>query len=403
MKFTALLLCALCALLLTQSALATHICNAKSTSTNVRSGPSAKNYPAIDKLSNGTEVEILDRVNNAAGYDYLKIRFVHSKTGKQAIGYVYSGAFSGSCSTAISRPENGSHPGDRHKERSSIQADSLTLANVFLSIGLGIALALGITIFNRYVNESNTGKTAPLALVSNLLFLVGIGVLWTVELDLSIKNAILVLTAFVANILVNLAIHFHMKSVLQQQMQNGVFSRARRRDGYYEHKDYKGNAFTSRFGCIVIGQKQDRGLLNALSQWLFFKDGWSDEQRNALYLHEKGHNIFAIPIIFMETLIFYWFCTNLFVLDVRAFLLVPALIAAVTLTAWLDELLADTIAGSAGFTLRNTIGTGASIWSYVVGGIGAYSHPPLFLRYLAFMRTYWMIALGIIAVWLWLS
>jgi hypothetical protein len=93
-------LCALCAMLFGPHASAEQICNDKAAKTNVRQGPSAKNYPAIDNLPNGTAVQVLERVTNPEGHDYLKIQFQHSTSGTLTVGWVYYLAIADACSSA---------------------------------------------------------------------------------------------------------------------------------------------------------------------------------------------------------------------------------------------------------------------------------------------------------------
>lgn len=82
------------------SAQAEVICNEGSSVTNIRKGPSARDYGIAGKLKNGRRITIVKRVTNADGYPYYKIYFTHPSTGKKTLGYVYHEAVKKYCGSA---------------------------------------------------------------------------------------------------------------------------------------------------------------------------------------------------------------------------------------------------------------------------------------------------------------
>lgn len=81
----------------TSQAHAEVICNANYHKTNIRKGPSAKNYSTIYSANNGHRVQVLEQLTNEEGYEYFKIKYTDSKAGKQMIGYVYHKYISKAC------------------------------------------------------------------------------------------------------------------------------------------------------------------------------------------------------------------------------------------------------------------------------------------------------------------
>lgn len=78
------------------------VCNDGTPSTNVRKGPSAKDYPKIGQVLNGEQVEVLRRITNSGGYDYYEIKFTAAlANGRlfETTGYVYHEALSKTCGT----------------------------------------------------------------------------------------------------------------------------------------------------------------------------------------------------------------------------------------------------------------------------------------------------------------
>ena len=245
--------------------------------------------------------------------------------------------------------------------------------------GCGIFLAIWLS--SRLINESNTDW---LAWLFQPIFFIGLLLAWVVPVDWSIHNWIALIVAFSLNLIGNIYNHVRLdgqiKELIKQQSwwQIGHLRQYRLKDGYVQDSGMKDNAYTSRFGAPVLGISSKSSVWN----WLFGTDGWTDSQRKAILRHEYGHNIVAVPIIFLETLVFYWLYSNFSLWN--ALFLIPTFISVWTLVNWLDELLADTFAGHLGFSLFSSIFKEYSFSKYILGGIGAYSHPPLLLRGLAF-------------------
>ncbi len=83
-------------LLLIAPASAEVICNTQIQPTNVRKGPSAKTFEKIATLMNGTLVEIVNRVTNSEGYDWVKVIF-KDEQGEERVGFISSGAIAKQC------------------------------------------------------------------------------------------------------------------------------------------------------------------------------------------------------------------------------------------------------------------------------------------------------------------
>jgi len=80
------------------------VCNTGSPITNVRKGPSAKDYPKIGEIINGQDVEIIRRVTNSGGYDYYEIKFTAAlSNGKlfESTGFVYHENLSKTCNKTV--------------------------------------------------------------------------------------------------------------------------------------------------------------------------------------------------------------------------------------------------------------------------------------------------------------
>lgn len=73
------------------------ICNTQGPVTNIRRGPSAKNYAVLDSVENGQHVTVLRDVINPDGYLYLEVEFSKPNYQDSVIGYVYHEAVSDSC------------------------------------------------------------------------------------------------------------------------------------------------------------------------------------------------------------------------------------------------------------------------------------------------------------------
>jgi hypothetical protein len=253
----------------------------------------------------------------------------------------------------------------------------------WMSIIEGCGIFLIIWVSRWLINED---RTHQLFWLSQPLFIIGLVLVWFIPIDWSIHDWIKLLVSFALNLIDNVYNHVRLDKYLKEDIKHqawwkvGPLRQYRIKDGYVQDASTGAmdNAFTSRFGTTVLGTSSKSSLWN----WLSGDDGWTDSQRKAMLRHEYGHNIVAVPIIFLETLVFYWFYNNLSVWN--TLLLIPAFISVWTLVNWLDELLADTFAGHHGFSLFSSIFKDASFLDYVLGGVGAYSHPPFLLRGLAF-------------------
>jgi hypothetical protein len=77
-----------------------YACNPKADKSNVREGPSSRDYKVVSELLNGQHVDVLDRVQNSGGYDYYKIVY-HTALSNgrlyENIGYVYHAALANTC------------------------------------------------------------------------------------------------------------------------------------------------------------------------------------------------------------------------------------------------------------------------------------------------------------------
>jgi hypothetical protein len=67
--------------------------------------------------------------------------------------------------------------------------------------------------------------------------------------------------------------------------------------------------------------------------------------------------------------------------------------------AWLDELAADSIAGFCGFSLEGLFSKDQKLDHYFLGAVGASSHPPHILRWLAFLTRIFVVILWGVAGW----
>ncbi|MEM9216845.1 MAG: hypothetical protein AAGD25_21155 [Cyanobacteria bacterium P01_F01_bin.150] len=266
--------------------------------------------------------------------------------------------------------------------------------NFWLSVIEGCGIFIAIWLSSWLINENNTSS---LAWLFQPIFFIGLLLAWVVPIDWSIHNWITLLVAFSLNLISNIANHKRLAMGIQGLIdkqswwQIGPLRRYKVMEGYVRDSGMQDNAYTSRFGVLVLGISSNVSLRH----WLFGKDGWEDDQRTAILRHERGHDIFAVPIISLQTLVFYWFY-NSFALWNGLFL-IPTFLSAWTLVSWLDELLADTVAGHYGLSLFESIFRDASLPDYILGGIGAYSHPPLMLRKLAFCYVI-PIGVGLFAV-----
>lgn len=85
------------------------ICNEQSGTTNVRAGPSAKNFEKVGSLPNGVKVKEIERVINPDGYEYVKISaHVGVDADWESIsleGFVYHETIADDCSADVEIPE----------------------------------------------------------------------------------------------------------------------------------------------------------------------------------------------------------------------------------------------------------------------------------------------------------
>lgn len=73
------------------------VCNTQGSVTNIRRGPSAKNFPVLDSVENGQQVIVLREVTNSEGYLYLEVEFSKPTYQDTVIGYVYHEAVGQAC------------------------------------------------------------------------------------------------------------------------------------------------------------------------------------------------------------------------------------------------------------------------------------------------------------------
>lgn len=73
------------------------ICNSGTDITNVRAGPSAKDFPVIAKLKNGHRVSVLNAQKNKGGFYYYRIGFQRPNSSQRLTGYVYFKALKSTC------------------------------------------------------------------------------------------------------------------------------------------------------------------------------------------------------------------------------------------------------------------------------------------------------------------
>ncbi len=108
------------------------VCNDKVSQTNVRYGPSAKDYGVVAKLRNGSQVQIKKVVTNSGGYVYYEIIFQYPGDVKKGAGYIYHQALKRSCNgrTASSKSASSSRSSNpvRRESKDSFPPSALALA-----------------------------------------------------------------------------------------------------------------------------------------------------------------------------------------------------------------------------------------------------------------------------------
>lgn len=253
--------------------------------------------------------------------------------------------------------------------------------DLWMTVIEGVGIFIAIWICSRLINE---GITDCFSWLFQPIFFMGLLLMWITPIDWSIPNWAVILMAFSLNLIGNICNHFRFTWLIQEPIkqqswwQIGPLRQYRVKNGYVQDSGMEDNTCTSRFGTPVLGISSNSSVWDKL----FGGDRWTDSQRKALLRHEYGHNIVAVPIIFLETLVFYWFCNSVSVWNILV--LIPKFISVWTLVNWLDELLADTVAGHHGFSFFGSIFKNSPFSDYFLGGIGAYSHPPILLRCLAY-------------------
>lgn len=255
--------------------------------------------------------------------------------------------------------------------------------SVVIDVLFGVFLAVIIFIYNFFINEESMDRNGTIKIFSYLVFIWGIYEITAINQQSINFYGIILVVAIGANFLINLTNHFNLKSHIDSQHYTWwrklwFFKIYEKRFGYvvsYDKYDLF-NAHSSRFGLHVVGSK-------TIWDRLLKKDGWTKPEKAAIILHEWGHSISAIFIIAVETIIFYLFFSNIQSL-MSIFWLFPILFTLVTLLSWMEELIADTFSGPLGFSLMKAYMKEFRWYDYILGNIGARSHPPVILRYLAF-------------------
>ena len=107
------------------------VCNSDVSQTNVRYGPSAKDYGVVTKLRNGAKVQVKKVVKNSGGYVYYEIIFQYPGEVKKGAGYIYHNALKRSCngrtaSSKSARSTKSSNP-VRRESKDSFPPSALAL------------------------------------------------------------------------------------------------------------------------------------------------------------------------------------------------------------------------------------------------------------------------------------
>ena len=276
------------------------------------------------------------------------------------------------------------------------------MIEVLIDILVGFGAGLLGLLTRRYAHESFFLASNVHRIVSVTLFIAGLACLnfllasepaWK---DLSVPT---LLTALAVSVLYRLRYHLILKEADEAASRSSRFWFLRpveMRSGYFESKEYdeEDNAWNTRFGHTTIGRRSDRGIWSRV----LGRDGWSRSQRKALIRHENGHTINAFPAFLLEAFLFCWAFTS-FSWSPASLLVLPALFTAITLMAWLDELAADSIAGFCGFSLERLLSKDRKLDHYFLGTVGAASHPPHVLRWLAFLTRIFVVILWGLAGW----
>lgn len=248
---------------------------------------------------------------------------------------------------------------------------------IWLEMMLGVALGIFIYFHNSLMFESN----------NKFLFVVFlVGFLYPVAkpIDISLGNGIIIITAFISYFTIMYYGHINFyKEIEDSKKKQHIFKTITQKKGYIEDKSFSDNASADRFGIIVIGRKGHRGFWNTILR----KAGWKEDELMTLYKHERGHNLIGIFMLMLEILIYYFFFSNLILhFGIASLLLYPFLFTTLTLSSWLDELLADTVAGPISYTLMEYIHAVYKI--HLGSSFGVSSHPSETLRRFAYNRAF---------------
>ncbi len=261
--------------------------------------------------------------------------------------------------------------------------------NVFLEIFIGILLAGFIIAVKEFFTEDFCLVSYGRYIMFLGIFIIGFIYPFLKPVDISFKNTILIISTIISNLIINYFFYLSRKEYLEADSKKGFFSRKFiKKDGYYEskYKNDNDNGSTGRFGAIIIGRSSKRSFFDILRG----KDGLSENVRKGIYLHELGHTIFTIPMIIIESIIYYYCFLNIINFNVYSILIIATLFTAITLLAWLDELLADSISVLYGFKNH----TEFNLFN-LIGSLGSYSHPPIILRYLSYLSFIIVPAVGL--------
>ena len=262
----------------------------------------------------------------------------------------------------------------------------------------GYAVGGLILLVQISFNERNMHRFTPVYILAYVCCAFGLWRGLPSGFSLNIAHGLALSIAFVVNLV--FAIGFHVierDRILANPRRYWLFGTYEEREGYYESSDADdlSNAYTTRFGMVVLGKSHDRSFWQRLTG----QDGWTDTQRGAILRHETGHSIAALPSIVLETLACYYF---LFLMvdfwSWSSLLMLSTLMAALTLLSWIDELFSDLLSGPAGFSLSSLFAR-AGFRSIVLGGLGVRSHPPLWLRMVAWGAIPLGLVGGLVYMW----
>jgi len=211
-----------------------------------------------------------------------------------------------------------------------------------------------------------------------LIFILGLILLFVYPPIIYLKYSILLIIIIILWLIFNLCSAIIGRKKLEEETWLLFFDKYKKRGRHYVSRDWRDyrNAWIDRFGRPVIGAKN----------WfwaLLGREGYSESVKKSFLLHEWGHYIFAIPMIFIESFIAYIFIINI----PKSILLIPSYYALITITSWLYELLADSVSGVYGFArLKDSLEKEEmGVIDFFLPGFGFLSHPPELLRCIAYI------------------